>query len=56
MKLGNDGKPLKDRKGATIYEIAKNSAGKVIYDPYDIKILNTINFAKSMKYNPLLCY
>ena len=23
---------------------------------YDIKVLNTINFAKSMRYNPLLCY
>jgi len=23
---------------------------------YDIKILNTINFAKSCRYNPLLCY
>jgi len=23
---------------------------------YDIRILNTINFSKSMKYNPLLCY
>ena len=26
--------------------------GKVIYEPYRIKVLNTINFKKSMHYNP----
>ena len=40
-KLGKDGKPMKDKRG------------KVIYEPYRIKVLNTINFSKSMKYNPL---
>ena len=39
-KLGKDGKPMKDKHG------------KVIYEPYRIKILNTINFRKSMHYNP----
>lgn len=39
-KLGKDGKPMKDKKG------------KVIYEPYRIKVLNTINFKKSMHYNP----
>lgn len=39
-KLGKDGKPMKDKKG------------KVIYEPYRIKVLNTINFNKSMHYNP----
>jgi type IV secretion system protein VirD4 len=39
-KLGKDGKPMKDKNG------------KVIYEPYQIKVLNTINFAKSMHYNP----
>ena len=39
-KLGNDGKPMKDKRG------------KVIYEPYRIKVLNTINFKKSMHYNP----
>ena len=39
-KLGKDGKPVKDKNG------------KVIYEPYQIKVLNTINFAKSMHYNP----
>ena len=38
-KLGEDGKPVK-----------KN--GKIVYEPYRIKVLNTINFKKSMKYNP----
>ena len=39
-KLGKDGKPMKDKHG------------KVIYEPYRIKVLNTINFKKSMRYNP----
>ena len=39
-KLGKDGKPM------------KNKHGKVIYEPYRIKVLNTINFKKSMHYNP----
>ena len=37
-KLGKDGKPMKDKHG------------KVIYEPYRIKVLNTINFRKSMHY------
>ena len=39
-KRGKDGKPMKDKHG------------KVIYEPYRIKVLNTINFKKSMHYNP----
>ena len=39
-KLEKDGKPMKDKHG------------KVIYEPYRIKVLNTINFKKSMHYNP----
>lgn len=35
-----DGKPVLNKKG------------KVIYEPYKIKVLNTINFKKSMHYNP----
>ena len=30
----------------------KDKHGKVIYEPYRIKVLNTINFKKSMHYNP----
>ena len=40
-KLDENGKPMRD------------SRCKIIYEPYRIKILNTINFSKSMKYNPL---
>ena len=39
-KLGKDSKPVKDKHG------------KVIYEPYQIRVLNTINFKKSMHYNP----
>ena len=39
-KLNENGKPMRD------------AHGKVIYEPYRIKVLNTINFKKSMKYNP----
>lgn len=35
-----DGKPVRDKKG------------RIIYEPYKIKVLNTINFKKSMHYNP----
>lgn len=35
-----DGKPVRDKKGNAVYE------------PYRIKVLNTINFKKSMHYNP----
>ena len=40
-KRGENGKPVRDKHG------------KVVYEPYRIKVLNTINFSKSMKYNPL---
>lgn len=39
-KLGKDDKPVKDKNG------------KIVYEPYQIKVLNTINFKKSMHYNP----
>ncbi|MCI6754417.1 type IV secretory system conjugative DNA transfer family protein, partial [Galactobacillus timonensis] len=39
-KLDEKGNPLKDKKGM------------VIREPYVIKVFNTINFRKSMKYNP----
>ena len=40
-KLDENGKPVQNRHG------------RIIYEPYRIKVLNTINFSKSMKYNPL---
>lgn len=39
-KLGKDGKPLRNKKG------------RIVYEPYQIKVFNTINFKKSMHYNP----
>ncbi len=35
-----DGKPVRDKNG------------KIVYEQYKIKVLNTINFKKSMHYNP----
>ena len=32
--------------------IKRDDKGKIIYKPYKIKVLNTINFARSMHYNP----
>lgn len=39
-KLDNDGKPVRNEKG------------KIIYEPYKIRVFNTINFQKSMHFNP----
>ena len=36
-KLGKDGKPMKDKNG------------KIVYEPYQIRVLNTINFNKSIE-------
>ena len=35
-------------------KLVRDARGKVIYEPYKIKVLNTINFKKSMHYNPFL--
>jgi len=50
-KLGEDGKPLKDKLGNVINEVVRRN-GKIVYQPYEIKVLNTIDFKKSMHYNP----
>ena len=42
------GTPKKDKNG----KIMRDKHGRVIMSPYKIKVLNTINFAKSMHYNP----
>jgi len=42
------GTPKLDENGKSMWD----ACGKVIYEPYRIKVLNTINFTKSMKYNP----
>lgn len=42
------GPPKKDKNG----NIMKDRSGKVVHEPYVIKVLNTINFSKSLHYNP----
>ena len=39
-KLDKDGKPVRNEKR------------KIIYEPYKIRVFNTINFQKSMHFNP----
>ena len=47
-KMLQKGIPLLDDNGAVV----KDDKGKTVYQPYKIKVLNTINFARSMHYNP----
>ena len=35
-------------------KVVRDKNGKVVYEPYKIKVLNTINFKKSMHYNPFM--
>lgn len=36
-------------------KVVRDKDGKIIYEPYKIKVLNTINFRKSMHYNRATC-
>ena len=47
-KMLAKGPPKKDKNG----NIMKDKSGKVVHEPYVIKVLNTINFSKSLHYNP----
>ena len=47
-KMLAKGPPKKDQNG----NIMKDKSGKVVHEPYVIKVLNTINFSKSLHYNP----
>jgi type IV secretion system protein VirD4 len=47
-KMLAKGPPKKDKHG----NIVKDKNGKVVHEPYVIKVLNTINFSKSLHYNP----
>ena len=47
-KMLEKGPPKKDKNG----NIMKDKSGKVVHEPYVIKVLNTINFSKSLHYNP----
>lgn len=42
------GAPKLDEKGNPV----KDKNGKVVYEPYEIRVFNTINFKKSQHYNP----
>ena len=46
-KMLSKGRVKEDEKGR---KVTKNN--KPVYEPYKIKVLNTINFKKSMRYNP----
>ena len=47
-KLLQRGAPKRDKNG----KVVRNKQGKVIYEPYKIRVFNTINFSKSMHFNP----
>ena len=47
-KMLAKGPPKKDKNG----NIMKDKSGKMVHEPYVIKVLNTINFSKSFHYNP----
>ena len=49
-KMLAKGPPKKDKNG----NIMKDKSGKVVHEPYVIKVLNTINFSKSLHYNPFV--
>lgn len=54
------GRPLRNSEGRIVYQrdgkngLKKDKNGKPmpVYEPYNIKVFNTIDFAKSMHYNP----
>lgn len=47
-KMLAKGPPKRDKHG----NVVKDKSGKVVHEPYAIKVLNTINFSKSLHYNP----
>ena len=47
-KLLSRGTPKLDKDG----KLVRGKNGKIVYEPYKIKVFNTINFSKSMHYNP----
>lgn len=47
-KMLQKGVPRKDLNG----KVLKDKKGRILYEPYKIKVFNTINFEKSMHYNP----
>ncbi len=47
-KMLQRGVPKRDKDGKPV----RNKDGKIVYEPYKIKVFNTINFSKSMHFNP----
>ena len=47
-KMLQRGVPKRDKQG----NIVRNKRGKVVREPYKIRVFNTINFSKSMHFNP----
>lgn len=47
-KMLAKGPPKRDKHR----NVVKDKSGKVVHEPYVIKVLNTINFSKSLHYNP----
>ena len=47
-KLLSRGTPKLDKDGNPV----RGKNGKIVYEPYKNKVINTINFSKSMHYNP----
>ena len=60
FQSGKDGVPLTDKKGNLIRktdakgrpDYVRDKDGRIVYEPYEIRSFNTINFDKSSHYNP----
>lgn len=48
-KMLQRGRPKRDEKG----KVMKDKNGKTVYEPYNIKVFNTVDFGRSMHYNPM---
>lgn len=46
------GRPACGKNGEVLYTVDKDGKRQIVYEPYKIKVFNTIDFAKSMHYNP----
>ena len=47
-KMLQKGPPKRDKQG----NIVRDKKGKIVHEPYKIRVFNTINFSKSMHFNP----
>lgn len=46
------GRPARGKNGEVLYTVDKDGKRQIVYEPYKINVFNTIDFAKSMHYNP----